>query len=776
MSLSQALEPMGHYNQWINWMEVPASPKSRKVPCSPLTHSAIDPHDPANWMTYDDAASTGLNIGFVFTEADPFFFIDLDEPPVNGEWSDHSKAILAQFPGAAVEVSTSGKGLHIIGCASYLPNRRAKWKTESGVTVEAYQSRRFMALGSNAIGDVWLDWTNTLDSFIPQKDDDTADLARTSDGPVDEWDGIRDDDRLVEAMLRARPSAAVVFSGKASISDLWTANEDALGVSWPDPSGTKKYDASSADAALMTHLAFWTGKDYERMDRLFRRSGLMRDKYEKRADYRRDTIAGACGKVSNVYTKGDPLHRDDNAEPSSVGAYMTFSDQKKHFEGCVYVRDRHRIFTPDGSLVKPEAFNIMYGGYQFQMATDNAKPTYKAFEAFTENRGIKFPKAHNTCFRPEHEPGSIIKDGRFDLLNLYVPAVVERKSGDISRFTEFVSKLLPDADDQSIVYAYIASLVQNPGSKFQWTIVLQGAEGNGKTALLKCIEHAVGRQYTHYPAAKDLANQFNAWVDKTLFAGVEEVYTADRREVIDALKPLITNSRVEIQYKGVDQTTGDNRVNFVMCTNHRDAITKTVNDRRYCIFFTPQQTYADIVRDGMGGDYFTELYDWLNGGGYAMVAEFLHTYPIPDELNPATKLHRAPVTSTTSQVIEESRGNIENALIEAIGNEQPGFCGGWISSHALDNFFRSYRIGFQKRKELLESLNYVLHPALNQGRSTMKIPYEEGKRPKLYVLQGSLPFQITDATNATMNYMKCQGYGEAPSIAAHQAPVRVGPV
>mgnify|MGYP000496936405 CR=1 FL=1 len=39
---------------------------------------------------------------------------------------------------------------------------------------------------------------------------------------------------------------------------------------------------SEADAALMTHLAFWTGKDMPRMDRLFRMSGLgKRDKATK---------------------------------------------------------------------------------------------------------------------------------------------------------------------------------------------------------------------------------------------------------------------------------------------------------------------------------------------------------------------------------------------------------------------------------------------------------------------------------------------------------------
>src|SRR3546814_2632418 len=47
--------------------------------------------------------------------------------------------------------------------------------------------------------------------------------------------------------------------------------------------------------------------------------------------------------------------------------------------------------------------------------------------------------------------------------------------------------------------------------------------------------------------------------------------------------------RVEIQAKGQDQVTGDNRANFILTSNHKDAIVKTVNDRRYCVLFTAQQ-------------------------------------------------------------------------------------------------------------------------------------------------------------------------------------------
>src|SRR5690606_30146922 len=57
---------------------------------------------------------------------------------------------------------------------------------------------------------------------------------------------------------------------------------------------------SEADLALCNMLAFWTGRDLDRMDRLFRLSGLYRAKWE-REDYRDRTIRKAVEGTSQVY-------------------------------------------------------------------------------------------------------------------------------------------------------------------------------------------------------------------------------------------------------------------------------------------------------------------------------------------------------------------------------------------------------------------------------------------------------------------------------------------
>jgi len=72
---------------------------------------------------------------------------------------------------------------------------------------------------------------------------------------------------------------------------------------------------SEADLALSSMLAFWTGPDPARIDRLFRHSGLMREKWE-RQDYRDRTITKALADTTEFYSPG----RGDGQAASGCGA------------------------------------------------------------------------------------------------------------------------------------------------------------------------------------------------------------------------------------------------------------------------------------------------------------------------------------------------------------------------------------------------------------------------------------------------------------------------
>lgn len=716
--------------RFINWRTI----DGRKVPCR-RDGSVIDPHDRANHVTREQAEQSQYDVGFVMCAEDGLFFLDLDKCYVNGAWTAESSAIFTSFGGAIGEISTSGTGLHIIGRCdpSRLSDRRNKWNG----WLEFYTDKRFVAFGKTGwepIGGTYhdRDWTDQLLRFVPQREH----LGELPDGRDPAYTGPEDDDALIAIMLRSTGSAASAFGGTSvTVKDLWEANTAVLGIKYPSFDGKGDFDHSSADAALMSHLAFWTGKDMPRMDRLFRRSALMRDKYAKRDDYRRDTVQNAARLCKKVY---DVPQRDANASHVSQQgheAILSVPEMIEKFKGCVYVRDNHRVLVPDGSLLKPEQFNATYGGHVFQMMPDGTKPTGKAFEALTECRVHRFPQAKRTTFRADLAPGVIINDE----VNIYVKPEVTRRNGDLTPFLDFLSKLVPDERDRTILLSWCAAMVQNPGVKFQWAIVMQGVEGNGKSLIARCLRYAIGDQYTYEPRASQLGSQFMSFDENMLLIVVEEVHMDGRRQLLDDLKPRITNERIEVEAKGQDKRLVRNTANWFMNTNHRSAIIKTMNDRRYCIFYTAQQLVTDLDRDGMGGDYFPKLYQWLKDGGYAFVAQYLHNYLIPDEFNPATKCHRAPMTTSTLEAIEMSRGGVESEIIEAIENNRFGFRGGWVSSWALEQLLKDkgYKISMPKRGEILRNMGFN-----NMGRSPRAILREDGNRPTLW--KSGVPGNVED--------------------------------
>lgn len=779
---------MAQYRQFIVYRLIASQSrpgKWDKLPCDFRTGRVVSAHDPAYWtdsMTAHAAAvnfGQGFGIGFVFTEADPFWALDVDACLVDGQWSPIANQLCQLMSGAAIEVSPSGTGLHLFG--SGRPPAHG-CKNES-LHLEFYHSGRFMTLtGAGATGDAGVDFTRLLPSLVAQyfPPDTNGGIAQEwTTEARSEWRGPTSDDELIKRALRSQ-STASAFGGRASFADLWTANIDALSRCYPDP--VRAYDASSADAALAQHLAFWTGANCERIDRLMRQSALARDKWDRLSDpYIERTILGAVGRQFEVLTdkalepvagapeSPAPSASTEPPRPTMVtGASFVNNDmQLTLFAGCVYVQDLHRVLVPGGVMLKPEQFKVHFGGYTFTMDAANEKTTKDAWEAFTQSQAYRCPRANAPCFRPDMPPGALVQRGGQTFVNTYWPVDVPRKAGDGSPFLAHLAKVLPDERDRFILLCYMAACVQHKGVKFQWAPLLQGVEGNGKTLFTRCVAEAVGRRYVHWPKASKLAAQFNSWMIGKLFYGVEDIYVPDqKREIIEELKPMITGGDgLEIEGKGVDQISADVCGNFMFNSNHQDAVRKTKNDRRFCLLFSAQQQAEDLKRDGMDGDYFPRLYDWLRADGYAIVSDLLHTFPIPDEYNPATHCQRAPVTTSTAAAISASTGGVEQELQEAIAQGLPGFCGGWISSIQLDRLLErlgvARRVTHSKRKEMLNDLGYTYHPALVEGRvNNLVLP--DGGKPRLFVKTDSQARAIQGAAEAAKAYEQANNHNRVP--------------
>lgn len=781
--LPDAFKELNAVRQFILYKLVPSKNrpgKTDKFPINHLTNQIDNAHNSSIWIDFQTAIQkakalgTGYGVGFVLTADDPYWFLDIDNclEPCGTKWSSLANTLLTAFPGAVVEISSSMRGLHILGKGK--PPAHGCRNGELGL--EFYTQGRFVALtGIQAQGSFSQDWTPTLswlvNTYFPtNSSSNQIDPAWWSDEPVAEWNGPADDDVLIERACRSVSSRGV-FDGGASFNDLWTANADVLAKSYPDDGGRQRaYNESSADAALAQHLAFWTGNDAERILRLMQRSALAREKWE-REDYLRLTIRNACRRQT-VYLqdkRAEPIDstiqsQEDSIKPQLVqgSTFLSVEEQVNTvFKGCVYVMDEHKVLVPGGYMLNPERFRALYGGYSMMMGGDNSRVSRNAWEAFTESQGFRAPRAHSHCFDPRLKPGRIIESEGQTLVNTYWPVKIKRIQGSVEPMLRHLELLFPDPRDRLIFLSYMAALVQYPGYKFTWAPIVQGVQGNGKTLFSLCVRYAVGTRYSHFPNAADLANKFNEWLYGKIFISVEDIYNARDPEMIERLKVFVTGEFQEIHGKGSAQVTRNVCANFIFNSNHKDALQIQDNERRFAPFYTSQQSVQDLRRDGMDAVYFQNLFKWLNtDDGFAKFAEYLYTFDIPDELNPVTLCRRAPQTSSTAMAIIQSVGSVEQEILEAIDQGQTGFKGGWISSFFLDQLIdrmkATRRVPRNKRREMLKVLGYDWHPNLPDGRTTAVV-LPDGTRPRLYVHRDSHRLKALTGVDIHRAYSEANG-------------------
>jgi P4 family phage/plasmid primase-like protien len=311
MSLALALSPSGSLAELaklrrficyrLEWLAEKS--KWNKVPTDIRGHNA-NAHDLAvqtDWQTALMAAERlgkDYGVGFVLA-GDGIWFLDIDNCLVDGKWSDLALRLLDMLPGAAVEVSVSGKGLHVFGRGVIPPHSNRNVP----LGIEFYSNQRFCAItGTNAIGNANQDCTTGIAAIVSEYFTATKDegFAWTDLGV-----SVEQDDALIARMISSR-SVYSFFGDKAAFADLWFAKEDVLARNYPD-SGKRTYDASAVDAAICSHLAFWTRKDCSRIWRILwnPECKLRRDKWhpDNHRTYLRNTILNACARQTEVLSE-----------------------------------------------------------------------------------------------------------------------------------------------------------------------------------------------------------------------------------------------------------------------------------------------------------------------------------------------------------------------------------------------------------------------------------------------------------------------------------------
>ena len=307
---------------WVCWTG------ESKIPLNPHTGRNAASNNPETWGSFDEAieACDRYNfdgIGFVFSGG-KYFGVDLDHCIDKVDFCDEFTETLQSY----AEISRSGSGLHII-CKGELPSG-ARRKGN----VEMYSSGRYFICTGNLYNAKYREIKDCTESikilhskYLPSETPKITAIEKIELVEMDDY----------EVVDKARNSK----SGNL-FSILYSGNWEGVYSS-----------QSEADLALCNQLAFWTQKNAEQMDRIFRSSGLMRKKWdEKRSGttYGAITVGKACANCVDVY---EPKKYDDTKlalalfKDGKVGA-----EQPRKSYDMTDTENAHRLFDKFGHIIR----------------------------------------------------------------------------------------------------------------------------------------------------------------------------------------------------------------------------------------------------------------------------------------------------------------------------------------------------------------------------------------------------------------------------------------
>lgn len=265
-------------------------------------------------------------------------------------------------------------------------------------------------------------------------------------------------------------------------------------------------------------------------------------------------------------------------------------------------------------------------------------------EVFFVRKSIKYVNTYHPTY-PEPEPARKEEAGRLILAHR--------------------DNLIAEPEYRRTFVDFMAYMVQFPGRKIRWAVLIQSAEGAGKTFFAKAMQAALGYDHVKILSDESIKSGWNEWAFGHQLVAVEEIRVVghNRHEIMNVIKPLITNDDINITERYRNSRQARNITNYLLFTNFHDALALTPNDRRYFVVKSPLQSEAQIK--ALGKDYFIPLFDFLDDHPGA-IRSWLSDWKISPDF---CANGRAPRTKYANTMIDDSANDltasVRRLLLEA---------------------------------------------------------------------------------------------------------------
>lgn len=466
------------FRNWVCWKAVPdpkpdAPAKIKKIPINPKTGGQAMSNNPDTWSDFETAAEVSSDfagIGFMFSNSG-YFGVDLDNIDVKGSLASEFVNALQSY----TELSQSGNGIHII-CKGKLPEggrRRGN--------IEMYDSGRFFVMTGNYCSE-FIDISDCTEKIKPlhEKYLGTPKQAAGTALPA-------------AADVQSLISRAISSANGDKFSRLY-------GGDWSDYASQ-----SEADMAFCNMLAFWCAGDAEKMDSIYRSSGLMREKWDRRqsgSTYGKLTISKAVSQCDTFYGQkesyeGISIKGRDLPEPSSTvkkhyslddtGNAQRLTDAFGDILKWSYI-DKNWLYYKDGK------WNYDNIGYHRTVA-DSAVELIEKERSYYSDDGDKEKAFEKHIKRSRSFTGKTNMLREAEHYSPLLPSMMDKKKNYLNCrngiFDLKTGQLMPHRKEAYITKITRCPYVEDPVDIPQWTKFLNDIFG-GDRDLIRYIQKAVG--------------------------------------------------------------------------------------------------------------------------------------------------------------------------------------------------------------------------------------------------------------------------------------------
>lgn len=301
------------------------------------------------------------------------------------------------------------------------------------------------------------------------------------------------------------------------------------------------------------------------------------------------------------------------------------------------------------STVSSEAFD---GTYNSELKRINGKQPKSMSKYLRDNdavckveRFVYLPNDGKVGFYP---PGSDVR-----VLNSYSDTSTQPLTGDAPResipaveaFKRHIELTTGGWGKEAILLCnFLATCIRKPYTKIPWALLMTGAEGVGKSFFGEFLKYALGEANVNEVSGNTISSGsktgFNSWAEGHLVCLIEEVKWQGESvfDILNNLKPVITNPTISCHRKGKDPYTVPNYANYILFSNHDDALHLSKGDRRYCVMRSEFPLDRILVEEP---DYFSVLFGHIKGKHLSTIMKFLLDVPNHPDFDPKG---RAPWT------------------------------------------------------------------------------------------------------------------------------------